>query len=589
MDEDEAAFVRDGDRDDVMRSDAEHDAIIACPAEHQLVVAPPGTGKTFLSIRLAASIAAALPDHARVLLLTFSRQARSQLEREAAYQLTREQRARIEITNYDRLAWQAVMAYRRCLGLPDVLDIGSSRRRATALRDGCPDGFAAIKQHDGLIDSIAEHAFPALRDQRSPPDHLCDALLDIVTAEQHAGRLVFDDLGALFWRLLEEHPTIAAAYAARYPAVIADEHQDASCLQDAIVRRFATHRLVVLADHLQLIHGFRGADLERLRAHWRDSGAQHQLHTPHRWHGRQREGTWLLALRECLQDRSASAPRPASLSVVRYPADRGQNGAIFQTRLQVLDLRKQGHQSIAVLVRNNQDVARVCDHLVKHGMYPRQLGGPRDFEEAREDIEQLPLLLDAFSLVEHARKRLLAIVPSIPANVAGQLQRRLKPEGTDCKSAKPEAAALLACFEPLYHTGASAYFHAMDRLLVTCAQLGYHLPRADATAAIRRTAAALAEQVDLAAAVGTYSEQVLAVSHSVPARTDRGLFVMTAHQSKGKEFDAVVLHALDGRFWPDDHDEHRRLFYVAMTRATRSWRLIAPDAGASPLLQLLPR
>ena len=67
MDEDEAAFVRDGDRDDVMRSDAEHDAIIACPAEHQLVVAPPGTGKTFLSIRLAASIAAALPDHARVL------------------------------------------------------------------------------------------------------------------------------------------------------------------------------------------------------------------------------------------------------------------------------------------------------------------------------------------------------------------------------------------------------------------------------------------------------------------------------------------------------------------------------------------
>jgi superfamily I DNA/RNA helicase len=128
----------------------------------------------------------------------------------------------------------------------------------------------------------------------------------------------------------------------------------------------------------------------------------------------------------------------------------------------------------------------------------------------------------------------------------------------------------------------------MDRLLATCAGLGYHLPRADATAAIRRTAAALAEQVDVADAVGTYSEQVLAVSHSAPARTDRGLFVMTAHQAKGKEFDAVVLYALDERFWPDDGDEHRRLFYVAMTRATRSWRLIAPDARASPLLNLLP-
>jgi DNA helicase-2/ATP-dependent DNA helicase PcrA len=571
-----------------MRWDAEHDAIIACQARHQLVVAPPGTGKTFLSIRVAASVAAELPEHARVLLLTFSRQARSQLEREAARQLAREERARIEITNYHRLAWQAVMAYRRCLNLPDVLDIGSTRRRAAVLRDGCPDGFAAIKEHDGLIDSIAEHTFPALRDQRSPPADLRDALLAIVASEQRAGRLVFDDLGALFWRLLEEHPAIAAAYANRYPAVIADEHQDASCLQDAIVRRFGTHRLVVLADPLQLIHGFRGANLDRLRAHWRDSHARHELHTPHRWHGRQQEGAWLLALRERLQDRLASAPRPDGLTCVRYPADRGQNGAIFHTRIQILALRKQGHESIAVLVRNNQDVARVRDNLVKNGLFPRQLGGTRDFEEAREDIEQLPLLVDAFSLVDHARKRLLVLVPSIPGNVAAQLQRRLNPEGPDRKGAKAEAAELLACFEPLYGTGAGAYFHAMDRLLATCARLGYHLPRADATAAIRQTASALAKQVDLADAVGTYGGQVLAVSHSVPARTDRGLFVMTAHQAKGKEFDAVVLYCLDERFWPDDGDEHRRLFYVAMTRATRSWRLIAPDRGASPLLNLLP-
>lgn len=576
------------DHDDLMRFDAEHEAIIDCPARHQVVVAPPGTGKTFLSIRLAAAIAATLPAHARVLLLTFSRQARSQLEREAARQLDREQRAQIEITNYHRLAWQAVMAYRRCLGLPDVLDVGSSKRRATALREQCPQGFAAIKDHKGLIDSVAEHAFPTLRDQRSPPPELCDALLAVVAAEHRAGRLVFDDLGALFWRLLEQHPTIARAYAARYPAVIADEHQDASELQDAIVRRFGTQRLVVLADHLQLIHGFRGADLDRLRAHWRESDAQHELHTPHRWHGRRREGDWLLALRERLQGRPGSGPRPEGLGILHYRAKRGLNGAMFQTRMEVLALRKGGHQSIAVLVRNNKDLGRLRNYLIKHGLYPRQLGGPRDFEEAREDIEQLPLLVDAFSVVDHARKRLLAIVPSIPVNVVGQLERRLKPDGADSKNAKAEAAALLVCFQELYDTGAGAYFHVMDRLLATCAQLGYHLPRADATAAIRRTAAALAQQADLAQAVGTYSEQVLAVSHAAPARTDRGLFVMTAHQAKGKEFDAVVLYALDGRFWPDDGDEHRRLFYVAMTRATRSWRLIAPDVGASPLLKLLP-
>ena len=73
------------------------------------------------------------------------------------------------------------------------------------------------------------------------------------------------------WR---QHPTVARAYAARYPAVIADEHQDASACRTRSSGASASLRLVVLADHMQLIHGFRGADLDRLRAHWRECGAR---------------------------------------------------------------------------------------------------------------------------------------------------------------------------------------------------------------------------------------------------------------------------------------------------------------------------
>jgi superfamily I DNA/RNA helicase len=572
-----------------MRLDPQHEEIIACRGRHQVVVAPPGTGKTFLSVRLAAAIGVMLPDYARVLLLTFSRQARSQLEREAARQLTRAQRERVEITNYHRLAWQAVMAHRRCLGLPDTLDIGSKKRRFAALKEACPDGYAAIKSYTGLLESFAEHEFPDLRDARSPSPDLCSQLLAVIANEQRDGRLVFDDLGALFWRLLERHPTIARAYAVRYPAVIADEHQDASRLQDAIVRRLGTTRLVILADDMQLIHGYRGADIERLRQHWRDSDFNHRpLETPHRWHGKDVEGAWLLALRARLKGSAASALRPCGLKVARYEAERGFNGANVTTRYEALRLLNSGHRSVAVLVRQNADLSRVRNYLTKNGLFPRQLGGPQDFEDAREDIEQLPLLVDAFSVVDFARARLLALVPSLPANVAAQLERRLKPDGAERKGARPEAAALLERFDALYANGASAYFQTMDGLIATCNTLGYHLPRADATAAIRRTAAALTPDTDLGEAVGRYGEQVLAVSHAVPTRTDRGLFVMTAHQAKGKEFDAVVLYAFDERFWPDTNDEHRRLFYVAMTRATRSWCVIAPTFGASPLLEHLP-
>ena len=160
------------------RADAEHDAVVACRERRQIVVAPPGTGKTYVSVRLAGALAADLAPHSRVLLLTFSRQARAQLEREAARQLAPGLRVRIEVTNYHRLCWQAVQAYRRALGLPDELDVGSSRRRAAALKAASAEGWNAIKGHSGLADSLAEHAFEAFSDRRTPPSDLLAELLD---------------------------------------------------------------------------------------------------------------------------------------------------------------------------------------------------------------------------------------------------------------------------------------------------------------------------------------------------------------------------------------------------------------------------
>lgn len=64
---------------------------------------------------------------------------------------------------------------------------------------------------------------------------------------------------------------------------------------------------------------------------------------------------------------------------------------------------------------------------------------------------------------------------------------------------------------------------------------------------------------------------------------------MTVHQAKGKEFDAVVIADAFNRFYRDD-EESRNVFYVALTRATKSWTVIAPDHDnqASPLLRHPP-
>jgi superfamily I DNA/RNA helicase len=571
-----------------LRPDPDHDAVCASRVRHQLVVAPPGTGKTTVSVRLAAELLPELEAHARVLLLTFSNQARTQLEREAARQLPPAARSRIEITNYHRFLLQGVAAYRRALGLAEPLDPGSSKRRKEALEAVDRGAVRRLdREHTGLLDSLGEHAFDLFRDERTPPAELLDPLLEVIDAEQRAGRLVFDDFGALFWRLIEEFPIVERAYLARYPVVIADEHQDASALQDALVRRLGTVRLTVLADPMQLIHGFRGARIERLDRHREQCHEELMLSTPHRWHGSEHLAEWLLAVRaQLMGEHAEKVARPAELHVAQTNAAHGTGPIKTQIRVAIHRSRDAGLRRIGVIVTTNTDARDIRGYLTREGLRPRQIGG-NDFEEARADIEQLPLLADPQTLALHALERLQALVPALAPNVVTQIRGRLREDNVHLAGAGEVAGCVLRPFECLYTNGAASYFEATVGALDALVERDYHLPRADAVRALRDTAQALAGQnADLDAAIAAYSDRVVAAAHITAPRLGNGVFVMTAHQAKGKEFDTVILANPLERHYPDT-EEGRRLFYVAITRAMARWVVVAPDTNATPLLQTL--
>lgn len=569
-----------------LRPDPDHDAVCASVARHQVVVAPPGTGKTCLSIRLAGELAPGLASpSAKILVVTFSNQARTQLEREAAFQLSPAVRRRIEITNYHRFFWKAVLAHRRALGLPMRLDVGSRSRRERALEAGGHQVVETLKQHEGLIDSLAEHAFPEFRDERIPPANLA-GLLEVVRREHRAGLLVFDDLGALFWELLQRFPVLNEAYRRRFPVTIADEHQDASALQDAVVRRLGQDRLIILADPMQLIHGFRGARPERLERHLRECQQVHALSIPHRWHGNDELAEWLLAVRARLAGEHREGQPPAALDVKRTRAEHGLNPIKTMVRIAIMEGFRAGCNSVAVLARTNDEVNALRRYLAQQGLYPRQIGG--DFEEARVDIERLPLLQGPQSVALHALDRISALVPTLDTQLIERVRRRLTPEGVNqSRRVSAEAARILGPLERIYAEGPARYIEVLVEALDACAHCGHNLPRFESVRALRDTAGLIAgERIPVEEMLGRYSEQVMLASHAAP-RLGRGLFVMTAHQAKGKEFDAVVLADVSSRFWPDD-EESRRLFYVAITRATARWVIVAPDRDESPLLRHLP-
>jgi ATP-dependent exoDNAse (exonuclease V) beta subunit len=244
-----------------------------------------------------------------------------------------------------------------------------------------------------------------------------------------------------------------------------------------------------------------------------------------------------------------------------------------------------GLQTIAVLSSGNREVAELRNYLSKQRMFPRQLGGD-DFEEAQLVIEQLPLLDDPATVARHALEQLHALVPSLEGSVVKQVENRLKDDGVNFARASEAAKPLLEALETIYTQGKVGFFEAVDRMLARCIEGGHNLPRREAAQALRRTAASLAPEAQLDDALQVFGSHTLAAAHAAP-RIGKGLYVMTVHQAKGKEFDAVIVCPASRRYFPE-HPERRRLFYVAVTRASKAWRLLVPEDDPSPLLDFVP-
>jgi hypothetical protein len=558
------------------RPDAEQEVALASTARHLVVVAPPGTGKTSLAARLAARHAVDLPDHQRVLLLTFSNQARSELEREVALHVPAALRRRIEVTNYHRFFWGLTHRYRRALRLPDGIHLTSANRRAALIR-------GATRQYSMLgvaLDECAEllvagiHPVPAV-----DPDEL-DRALAVVETEHEAGRVVFGDFGAFWGRLIAEQPTVRRAMQIRYPVVIADEHQDASAIQEALIRELGDVH-VVFADPMQLIHAFRGADWARLQRHLVEADETLELRTPHRWHDSPTLGRWLLDVRARLRGEARPGARPREVVVTMTEPARGLNGMLAALPDAVRRAREDGARTIAVMAWSNSTVAALRRYLCRQGLEPAQLGIWHAFDRLVDLPEQLRTATpDEVALL--VLDSIAGLAPGLESTDLERAKDRLSPGAIRTAGAGPMVATLLVAAAHGHEQGAAGYFKGVVYGVDALAARGVHVPALEEVRLYRQaaTAADLDEQLE------SFGSTLIAASQH-PSRTDRGVLTMTVHQSKGREFDAVVLFDANANSFRPAAEDTVRLFYVAITRARRHWEIIAPRGNVSPLVDSL--
>ena len=412
---------------------------------------------------------------------------------------------------------------------------------------------------------------------------------EILQAEQ---ALDFDDLLAKTLRLLEQHPEIKSQLQDRFRYIHVDEYQDTNRVQFAIVELLAgdEHNICVVGDIDQNIYSWRGADIKNV--------LQFERHFP---------GATTILLEE--NYRSTQTIIAASNDVIKKNQNRVEKNVFTKNQegdkltlyaamggsdeaeyiaLTARDLIASGADpsNIAVLYRTNFQ-SRALEEAFLNFEVPYQLLGTKFFErkEVKNVLSYLRLALNPGSNADLAR------VINEPARGIGKvtLLKLIEGKRADLNKATQEK---VAAFDTIMMDIAKA---ASEQTLSNTIKLIMKRTGIEGSYKSEGTEEALErlenlrELVTLAARYDTLTplEAVELLLETAALQSDQdeikdknelnAVRLMTVHAAKGLEFAYVFISGLEEGLFPHerlddgkvDHEEERRLFYVALTRAKK--------------------
>jgi DNA helicase II / ATP-dependent DNA helicase PcrA len=585
-----------------------------------LVIAGAGSGKTLTLASRLAWLAQQGADPQRILMLTFSRRAASEMSRRAgrllhqslglpsttqpphlpwcgtfhsvAARLLREEAPRIGLspgfTVLDGADAQDLMALAR-----QGLDLSDSEKRFP-LAPTCAAIHSRVHNTRQSLSAVLAATYPWCSEHEADLQRLFAAYGESKLAQQS---LDFDDLLLGWWHMMQT-PVLAQHIAARFQHVLVDEVQDINHLQADITHALAAQGLGLTAvgDDAQSIYAFRGANV------------QHILTLPKRFQP--------AATVQTLEQNYRSTPQvlAASNAVIAQAAERftkslwttradgcaprlivvedeamqaqGVADAVLAQRETGLALKRQ-----AVLFRTGHHSMALELELVRRNIPFVKFGGLR-FLEAAHVKDMLAVLRWADNPASRlAALRSARLVPGLgPASV-----RKLLDHRGDVQTFKPPTAAAApwrALCDLMLHLRSDDATWPGDFQHVL-AWYTPHLERLHDDARVRladlqqlgHIASGHASRERFVTELTLDPPQSSSDESGPPHRDEDYLILSTIHSAKGQEWNAVhILNVVDGCMPADlatghqaDIEEERRLLYVAMTRARDTLSLWVPQ------------
>ncbi|MHC3993696.1 ATP-dependent helicase [Thiomicrolovo sp. ZZH C-3] len=410
----------------------------------------------------------------------------------------------------------------------------------------------------------------------------------------------FDDLIALTYKLLDEHPELAEETSKRYQYIMIDEYQDTNELQFKLLQKLCSvhNNLCVVGDDDQSIYGWRGAHVRNILEFDQDFQDAMVVKLEHNYRSRTPILTVANALIEHNRSRLGKTllPTRGDGDAVKMLSSNDENEEAGKIALQIKKLIGEGVRpnEIAVLYRINALSRSLEEGLNRAGIPYKLVGGLRFYDRAeiKDLISYLRVITnhhDNFSMkrIINKPKRGIGKASIDKLELAAiQQERSLYDLIRLSSSAELEAlvrkknATTLKQFiselEQMRAIADESLYTFAERLDEIFKIKAFYEAMPDGTERVQNIDEFFGLFRDFIkqnpeATLDAFLNEVSLQSEQDQVEGE-SIYIMSIHASKGLEFEHLFIIGLEEGFLPlvgdgSDLEEERRLGYVSFTRA----------------------
>ena len=574
-----------------------------------LILAGAGSGKTrVITVKIAHLIESLGVSPYSILAVTFTNRAAAEMRHRAATMAPAA--ADVMIRTFHSFGAWVLRRHAALLGMPAGFTIYDDDDSITLLRSIFPS------ETRSTLTPIARRISRAKDFDLTPDDDLADFSDDPEFAgyfrayEERLRQIGNADFGDLIRRpveLLRAHPDVAERMRDRFRVILVDEYQDSNVAQFSLLRELCgpTTYLCVVGDDDQSIYRFRGAEvrniltfgdsfpgtqLVRLEQNYRSTAAILRVASEVVSHNQGRLGKTLWTDR-------AGGPKP----VVAYLYDEddevrycmgvltGEQAEEGETGIPLADT--------AILYRTNAQ-SRLFETAFLRANIPYRIVGTVRFyerEEIKDAVAYLKFLANPRDEVSVRRVinkpsrglgdvtvgKIMDYLPETEGDVLAACRIAVGGLSARASTALKSFVAIVDSIQQSFGTRTLAEF--VTAVISRTGLADYHQEQ-DPVAGSQRVQN-LEELVNAASLYPPTTEGLVEFLEGIELDSSRrsdddeqpGVTLITMHNTKGLEFRRVIITGLEEGLFPrgsdespDDLEEERRLFYVALTRARRS-------------------